>query len=162
MSDALNQSSVVIGMLCEVDKLVQAYFTFPVTCTTVERSFSSLQSFLRSSMTAQDPNNLFLLYVYKSITSSLNLETVARDFASVNTHWIYYFGHLKVNYRTIKLFLSTFSLKYLLKALELISEHTPPDPWLVAGFKPGISQCISPPPLKIIILLLTPLFCGSV
>ena len=96
IADALNQSSVVRGMLSEVDKLVQAYLTFPVTSATAERSFSSLQrikTFLRSSMTAQRLNNLFLVYVHKSITDSLNLEAVARDFASVNTRRINYFGH---------------------------------------------------------------------
>ena len=88
IADALNQSSVVRGMLSEVDKLVQAYLTFPVTSATAERSFSSLRrikTFLRSSMTAQRLSNLFLVYVHKSITDSLDLEAVARDFASVNT-----------------------------------------------------------------------------
>lgn len=96
IADALNQSSVVRGMLSEVDKLVQAYFTFPVTSATAERSFSSLRrikTFLRSSMTAQRLNNLFLLYVQKSITDLLDLEAVARDFASVNIRRINYFGH---------------------------------------------------------------------
>ena len=40
IADALNQSSVVRGMLSEVDKLVQAYLTFLVTGATAERSFS--------------------------------------------------------------------------------------------------------------------------
>ena len=90
IADALNQSSIVRGMLNEVDKLVQVYFTFLVTSATAERSFSSLR---RSSMTAQHLNNLFLLYIHKSLTDSLDLETVARDFASVNTRRINYFGH---------------------------------------------------------------------
>ena len=96
IADALKQSSVVRGMLNEVDKLVQAYFTFPVTSATAERSFSSLRrikTFLRSSMTAQRLNNLFLLYVHKSMTDSLDLEAIARDFTTVNTRRINYFGH---------------------------------------------------------------------
>ena len=44
-------------------------------------------------MTAQRLNNLFLLYVHKSITDSLDLEAIARDFVSVNTRRINYFGH---------------------------------------------------------------------
>ena len=79
-----------------MDKLVQAYFTFPVTHATVERSFSSLrriETFLRSFMTAQRLNNLFLLCVHKSIIDSLDLETVACDFASVNACQMNYFGH---------------------------------------------------------------------
>ena len=78
----------------EVDKLVQAYLTFAVTSATAERSFSSLRrikTFLRSSMTAQRLNNLFLLYVHQSITDSLALETIACDFVSVNTRRINYF-----------------------------------------------------------------------
>ena len=88
IADALNQSSIVRGMLGEVDKLILTYLTFPVTSASAERSFSSLQRikiFLRSSMIAQRLNTLFLMYVHKSITDSLDLEAVARDFASVNT-----------------------------------------------------------------------------
>ena len=88
IADALNHSSIVRSILNEVNKLVHVYLTFPVTSATAERSFSSLQrikTFLRSSMTAQCLNNLFLPYVHKSLTASLNLERFAHDFASVNT-----------------------------------------------------------------------------
>ena len=67
IADILNQSEMVKGMLSEDNKLLQAYLTFPVTSATAERSFSSLRqikTFLRSSMTHQRLNNLFLLYVY--------------------------------------------------------------------------------------------------
>ena len=60
IAEALNQSNIVKGMLSEVDKLVQAYLTFPVTSATAERSFSALRrikTYLRSSMTAQRLNN---------------------------------------------------------------------------------------------------------
>ncbi len=83
-------------MLNEVDKLVQVYLTYPVTSATAERSFSSLQrikTFLRSSMTAQRLNNLFILYVHKSFTDLLDFKKVANDFVSVNTRRINYFGH---------------------------------------------------------------------
>ncbi len=43
ISDVLNQSSIIRGMLNEVDKLVKVYLTFPVTSATAERSFSSLR-----------------------------------------------------------------------------------------------------------------------
>ncbi len=103
IADALNQSNIVRGMLNEVDKLVQVYLTYLVTSATAERSFSSLRrikTFLRSSMTAQRLNNLFFLYVHKSFTDLLDLEKVANDFVSVNTHRINYFGHFKVNYHS--------------------------------------------------------------
>ncbi len=96
IADALNQSNIVRGMLNEVDKLVQVYLTYPVTSATAERSFSSLRrikTFLRSSMTAQRLNNLFFLYVHKSFTDLLDLEKVANDFVSVNTHRINYFEY---------------------------------------------------------------------
>ena len=42
-ADALSQSTIVKSMLNEADKLLRAYFTFPVTSVTAERSFSSLE-----------------------------------------------------------------------------------------------------------------------
>ncbi len=74
IADALNQSNIVRGMLNEVDKLVQVYSTYPVTSATAERSFSSLRrikTFLRSSMTAQRLNNLFILYVHSHLLTYL-------------------------------------------------------------------------------------------
>ncbi len=107
IADALNQSNIVRGMLNELDKLVQVYLTYPVTSATAERSFSSLRrikTFLRSSMTAQRLNNLFILYVHKSFIDlrdfvSVNILSV-NDFVSVNTRRINYFGHFKVNYHS--------------------------------------------------------------
>ena len=61
IAEVLNQSK---GMLNEVDKLVQSYRRLPVTSMTTERSFSTLRrikTYLRSSMTAQRLNNLFML-----------------------------------------------------------------------------------------------------
>ena len=95
IAEALNQSKIVKGMLSEVNKLVQAYLTFPVTSATAERSFSSLRrikTYLRSSMTAQRLNNLFILYVHKALTDSLDLESVAKEFVSANTRRMNYFG----------------------------------------------------------------------
>ena len=66
IADALSQSTMVKSMLNEADKLLRAYFTFPVTRTTAERSFSSLRrvkTFLRSLTTQQRLNNLFMLYI---------------------------------------------------------------------------------------------------
>ena len=45
-------------------------------------------------MNAQRLNNLFLLYVHKSMTDSLDLEAIARDFTTVeNTRRINCFGY---------------------------------------------------------------------
>ena len=40
--EAMNKSEIYKSMLIEVYKLLQLYFTFPVTTSTAERSFSSL------------------------------------------------------------------------------------------------------------------------
>ena len=66
IADALNQSDVVKGMLSEVDKVLKAYFSFPVTSATAERAFSSLRrikTFLRSSMTQQRLNNFLTFHL---------------------------------------------------------------------------------------------------
>ena len=65
IADALSQSTMVKSMLNEADKLLHAYFTFPVTSATAERLFSSLRrvkTFLRSLMTQKRLNNLFMLW----------------------------------------------------------------------------------------------------
>ena len=70
ISEAMNTSQIYKTMLSEVYKLLKLYITFPVTTASSERSFSSLRrikTFLRSSMTECRLNNLFLLYVYKSL-----------------------------------------------------------------------------------------------
>ena len=84
-------------MLSEVDKLLKLFFTFPVTTATAERSFSSLRrikTYLRSRMTDCRLNNLFLLYVHVSKTDALDLTSIAKQFISVNSRRINYFGHI--------------------------------------------------------------------
>uniref|UniRef100_A0A1X7U9Z0 HAT C-terminal dimerisation domain-containing protein n=1 Tax=Amphimedon queenslandica TaxID=400682 RepID=A0A1X7U9Z0_AMPQE len=61
--EAMNTSEIYKGMLTEVYKMLELYFTFPVTTSTAERFFSSLDrinTFLRCSMTKCRVNNLFL------------------------------------------------------------------------------------------------------
>ena len=94
--DALNGSEIMKQMLSIVHKLAVIYLTFPVTSATAERSFSSLRrvkTYLRSRMTSQRLNNLFLLYIHQSYTDTLDLSLVAKDFASSNTRRVNYFGH---------------------------------------------------------------------
>ena len=93
--DSLNRNKIVEGMLREVDKLLWAYLTFPVTNATTERSFSSLRwikSFLRGTMTQQHLNNLFMLYVQTTWTDSLDLVSVAKEFVAANSCRLNYFG----------------------------------------------------------------------
>ena len=95
IGDSLNQSTMVKSMLGEVDKLLRAYLTFPATSATAERSFSALRkikTFLRSSMTQERLNNLFLMYVHTARTEELDLASVANEFVSSNTRRLNYFG----------------------------------------------------------------------
>jgi len=39
IADAMMQSEIYQNMLCEVNKILVLYFTFPVTTSTAERSF---------------------------------------------------------------------------------------------------------------------------
>ena len=93
--DTPKQSQMYKDMLNQVDKLVRSYLTFHVTSATVERVFSSLRRikrFLRSTMSQQRLNNLFLLYVYKARTNALDLSSVAKDFVYANNRRSNYFG----------------------------------------------------------------------
>ena len=95
ITDTLNQNKIVKGMLGEVDKLLRAYLTFPITSSTAERSFSSLcqiKTFLRSRMIQQCLNNLFMLYVHTAQTDYLDLLSIAKEFMSANSRWLNYFG----------------------------------------------------------------------
>ena len=95
IAEAMNKSTIYKGMLGEVDKLLKLYFTFPVTTATAERSFSSLRrikTFLRSTMTHCRLNNLFWLYIHTSRTDLQDLSAIAKEFVSVNSWRLHYFG----------------------------------------------------------------------
>ena len=95
IADALQQNEIYGNILSEINKAVKLYFTFPVTSATAERSFSSLRkikTFLRSTMTPCRLNNLFILYIHTAKTDDLDLLTIARDFVSVNSRRLNYFG----------------------------------------------------------------------
>lgn len=97
LSDAMNKNEIYKGMLGEVDILLRIYFTLPVTSATAERAFSSLRrikTFIRSTMTHCRLNNLFLLYVHTDVTDKLNLSYIAKEFVSVNSRRINYFGKI--------------------------------------------------------------------
>jgi len=81
IADAMNQSGIYKKMFGEVDKVLKIYFTFPVTTSTAERSFSSLcrlKTFLRSTMTQTRLNNLLFLYIHLPESDSLNLKVIAQ------------------------------------------------------------------------------------
>ena len=84
----MNENEIYKVMLQEVD----LYLTFPVTTSTAEHSSSlrRIKTYLRSTMTSCRLNNLFLLYVHKDITDSLDFCKIAREFVSVNTCRMHY------------------------------------------------------------------------
>ena len=95
IANAMLESHVYQRMLTEIDKLLVLYFTFPVTTSTAERSFSSLRrikTYLRNTMNACRLNNLLLLHVHKSKTDTMDLNTITKKFISVNSRRVNYFG----------------------------------------------------------------------
>ena len=97
IAEGMNQSEIYKRMLGEIHKVLKNYFTFPVTSATAERSFSSMRrvkTFLRSTMTQSRLNNLFMLYVHSSRGNDLDLNVIAKEFVSVNTRRLNYFGKI--------------------------------------------------------------------
>ncbi|XP_065885455.1 zinc finger MYM-type protein 1-like [Dysidea avara] len=95
IADAMMQSEIYQNMLCEVNKVLLLYFTFPVTTSTAERSFSSLRrikTYLRNTISACKLNNLLLMHVHQHRTDKLDLVSIAREFISVNSRRMNYFG----------------------------------------------------------------------
>ena len=91
----MNESEIYKGMLGEVEKVLRIYLNFPVTTATAERSFSSLRrikTFLRSSMTNYRLNNLFMLYVHSDRAKEVDIKLIAKEFVSVTTRRLNYFG----------------------------------------------------------------------
>ena len=95
--DAMMQSDIYKTMLCEVNKLLLLYFTFPVTTATAEWFFLSLQrvkSCLRNNMSACRLNNLLLMHVHQDRTDDLDLLEIAKQFIHANSRRISYFGKI--------------------------------------------------------------------
>ena len=101
MIKTANSDSIPVTKVTSIRTIAEAmntsdiYKTFPVTTATAKRSFSSLRrikTFLRGTMTECRLNNLFLLYVHKSMTDALDLSQIAKDFVSVNSRRMNYFG----------------------------------------------------------------------
>ena len=82
-------------LLSEVHKLVRLYLTLPITSSTSERSFLSLQqmlTYLWSTVTEKGLNNCLLLHVHIDLTENLDVMEIARDFISENEERQRYFG----------------------------------------------------------------------
>ena len=95
IADAMMKLEIYQNMLCEVNKVLLLYFTFPVTTSTAERSFSSLRrikTYLRNTMSAWKLNNLLLMHVHQHRTDTLDLVELAKEFIAVNQRRMNYFG----------------------------------------------------------------------
>jgi len=86
-------------MLSKVKKVLSLYFIFTVTTATAERSFSSLRrikTYLCSTMSACRLNNLMMLmHIHQEKTEKLDLAAIAKDFVSVNSRRLNYFGEIR-------------------------------------------------------------------
>ena len=91
----MNELPVCKTMFSEISRLLQIFFTIPVTTSTAERTFSllrRLKTFLRSTMTQPRLNNLMMLYVHREKTSKLDMNGIAETFVNVNDRRRQYFG----------------------------------------------------------------------
>ena len=85
----LSLSPGQMALLSEVKRLLQLILVMPATNATSERSFSALRrikSYLRSTMGQERLNHLMVLYVHKSRTDRINLETILNNFVGGSEH----------------------------------------------------------------------------
>ena len=97
IADAMMQSDIYQTMLCEANKLLLLYFTFPVTTATAERSFSSLRrvkTYLRNTMSTCRLNNLLLMHAHQHRADDLDLLEIAKTFIDANSRRSKYFAKI--------------------------------------------------------------------
>ena len=83
IADAMKESEIYKRMLGEINKVLKIYFTFPVTTSTAERSFSSLCR-LKSFVQSMTQSRLLMLYIHSEETEMLDLKTTAKQFIFVD------------------------------------------------------------------------------
>ena len=77
--------------------LLELLLVMPATNATSERSFSALRrlkTYLRTTMSQLQLNNLMVLHVYKELTDSLDLKSIACSFVNANNSRKRIFGQL--------------------------------------------------------------------
>jgi len=95
LCDIMTDVSSSKSLLCEVYNLLHIVLTIPVTSATAERCFSALRrlkNVLRSSVTQSRSNHVMLLHIHKKRTDSIDLNAVAKEFASINERRRTFFG----------------------------------------------------------------------
>ena len=94
--DMLKSMKTSKVLFSEVHKIVKLFLTMPVSSATAERSFSSLRrikTYLRSTMTQKRLNHVMILHIHKSFTDNISIDSIVRDFISVNKQRQAFFGN---------------------------------------------------------------------
>ena len=95
--DIMNEIGISKEMLSEVLRLLNFFYTLPVTTSTAERTFSALRrlkTFLRSTMSQPRLNHTMLLYIHKDRTDSIDNEKIAKSVIMENERRRHFFGNI--------------------------------------------------------------------
>ena len=90
-----SDNRVIRAMLSEVRKMLQLYFTAPVTSSTSERSFSALRQ-IKNILTKHNDTgeikSVYVMLLHSNRTDAIDFFKTAKEFASANDKRIRYFG----------------------------------------------------------------------
>ena len=95
LDDVQANSPTTKVLMSEVNKLLQIYYTLPITSATAERTFSAmrrLKNYMRATMTQKRLNNIMLMHCHKDRVDALDLITVAKTFIDANDRRHKFFG----------------------------------------------------------------------
>ena len=87
LDDVQVNSPTTKVLMSEVNKLLQIYYTLPLTSDTAERTFSAmrrLKNYMRATMTQKMLNNIMIMHCHKDRVDALDLITVAKTFIDAN------------------------------------------------------------------------------
>ena len=95
--DIMSEVGVAKELFSEVFRLLQIFYTLPVTTSTAERTFSALRrlkTYLRSTMSQARLNHTMLLYIHKERTDQIDEKDIAKKFIMENDRRRSYFGNV--------------------------------------------------------------------
>jgi len=95
LDDVQANSPTTKVLMSEVNKLLQIYYTLPITSATAERTFSAmrrLKNYMRATMTQKRLNNIMLMHCHRDRVDALDLITVAKTFIDANDRRQKFFG----------------------------------------------------------------------
>ena len=97
VAEILDETPMAKNIFTEIHKLLLLYFTIPLTTCTAERSYSSMKTYLRSTMTEKRLNNVMLCHVHKEELDELSIVDICSSFICTNSRRKSYL----VNFRCI-------------------------------------------------------------